>query len=144
MLNRKPFSLFLRMIPLLILLVIGIYFSSLSYVKYINNKQFSDALENVQLLQDYENAVLNERLCFLLLSPALDKNKDICEERVMQSSEILAKLKKQDTNLENWINQIDEIKTNKKRLVTLKLFWVKKVYILSLNLILIRWNLRQR
>jgi len=110
MLNKKPSTLILRSIPLLILFVLSVYYAYSSWQKFNTQKLFIHALENVKSLQTYEHAVLRESLCLLLTDKKT--HSDTCNKERMATHDIYVILQKQEENLDNWMNQTKKFKKN--------------------------------
>jgi signal transduction histidine kinase/ActR/RegA family two-component response regulator len=103
MLNKKTYILVLRSIPLLILLVLSGYYAYSSWQKYNTHRLFTHALENVKNLQNYEQAIIDESLCVLLMDKTT--NQDSCKKQSLKTDTFFNVLKKQEENLDNWMSQ---------------------------------------
>jgi len=93
MLKEKSSHILIIVLPFFILLCISGYFVIKSWSKYQDEKRFDVALNNVQLLQDYEIATLREALCRVLVPDSNNQN-NLCEDRIESTKNILKDMEK--------------------------------------------------
>lgn len=113
MLKEKPLYI-LIIIPLTILLFISGYFSKVMWEKYQYTNTMKVVLEDMQLLQEYENAILDELLCQILVVEKSKKISTICQNRIKKTSVKLEEIKNRDNDLETWSEKASLIKRNLK------------------------------
>ena len=91
MFKNKKISYFFIMIPLLLLLLLGIYFGAKFFNQYLENKVLQKSFKDATLLDKYELTVLNEILTCSLLH---NKNTDaMCKANQQKRSVLLNTLK---------------------------------------------------
>ena len=91
MFKNKKISYFFIMIPLLLLLLLGIYFGAKFFNQYLENKVLQKSFKDATLLDKYELTVLNEILTCNLLH---NKNTDaMCKTNQQKRSTLLTALK---------------------------------------------------
>jgi len=114
MLNKKPFTLLLRILPFVMLLLISGYFTYGAWHKYQTNMHLKHALSHITILQNYEESKLDEALCLLLTSKDNNQSQHLCQERKEDAQTYLKLLKAEDVNLGSWVHKIgiDEKKLN--------------------------------
>ena len=113
MLKAKSLYLFI-VIPLGILLFLSVYLGKTMWDKYQYTTTLKTTSENIQLLQEYENAILDESLCKILVLEKSKKISQICQNRIKKTAELLKEFDKKDSDLSIWKDQISLIKTNLK------------------------------
>jgi len=112
MFKLKQFNWLYTIVPFILLLVISGYFANYYWQKYQQYSALQNTLDSVKILQNYEDAVLDEVLCLELL-PKKSKNKLlICQDRIDKTIDLEKQIKKNHNNLEHWTHQILTIKRN--------------------------------
>ncbi len=115
MLYQRPFKLLITFMPLIILIFMSAYFAKKHWNEYQINNALQHTLENIELLQTYENTVLNESLCNFLSVESSEDSKNIsskCKEDNKESAALKTIIHKRSENLEHWTNKITKIKEN--------------------------------
>jgi len=113
MLKAKLLYLFI-VIPLGILLFLSGYLGKTMWDKYQYTTTLKTTSENIQLLQEYENAMLDESLCKILVLENSKKISQICQNRIKKTAELSKEFDKKNSDLSIWKDQISLIKTNLK------------------------------
>lgn len=135
MLKIKSLYIIIISIPLLILLVIGLYSSDKSWQKYQENKAVQNRLNNAELLEKYEISTLHEILCSKLILEQSSNAKNICKERIEISRKLAQTLKKEENDdVEYLANKIAQYKNvcSKKKIENFETFLGKKdIYSIS-------------
>lgn len=115
MLKTKSFYSIIISIPLLILLVLGFYFSNKSWEKYQETKTLQNTLNHAELLEKYEVSVLNEILCNKIVKQEHSKMTNLCQERISTNTELAKRLAQADDSIKSKVEQIALLKQNKRK-----------------------------
>ena len=128
MLKTKSLYLIIISIPLLILLVLGLYFSDKSWQMYQENKTVQSNLSDASLLDKYEISVLNEILCTKLVAQKDSNVTNICKERTEASKTLAQTLALADDNVKHWAHKIALLRedSSKKKIENFEIFLGKK------------------
>ncbi len=113
MFKTKLLYLFI-IIPLGISLFLSGYLGKTMWDKYQYTTTLKTSFDNIQLLQKYENAILDESLCKILVLKNSKKISQICQDRIKRTSKLLEELNKRDSDVYTWKDQISLMKTNLK------------------------------
>ena len=113
MLKAKSLYLFI-VIPLGILLFLSGYLGKTMWDKYQYTSTLKTISENIQLLQEYESAILDESLCKILVLKNSEKISQICQNRIKKTAELSKEFDEKNSNLSIWKDQISLMKTNLK------------------------------
>lgn len=108
MLNAK--TLYLSIFSLMILLAISTYFTTKTWSEYNKNSTLQNMFENVQTLQSYEDAILDEVLCTYLIPNDKSENAKLCESRIKETQDILNIIESKEDILLEWASQTTSMK----------------------------------
>ena len=128
MLKTKSLYFIIISIPLLILLVLGFYFSDKSWQAYQENKTVQRTLNDAVLLEKYEISVLNEILCTKLVAQQDSEVANICKERIETTKALAQTLEQADDNVKHWAHKIALLRedSSKKKIENFETFLGKK------------------
>jgi signal transduction histidine kinase/CheY-like chemotaxis protein len=107
---KKPFSLFFRALPLLILIGVSGYYAYNSWKTYQKNIYIKKTLTHIKLLQKYEQLNLKKALC--LFNRNQSNLQEECERINNKVKQYRILIQNQNHNLENWIHKLS-LKENK-------------------------------
>ncbi|MBA1419931.1 MAG: hypothetical protein FAF03_03470 [Epsilonproteobacteria bacterium] len=128
MLKIKLLYIIIISIPLLILLVLGFYFSDKSWKRYQENKRVQYILNDTELLDKYEISVLHEILCTKLVGQRNTKILNICKERIETTKSLKKMLDHASDNIKPFISHIERLKekSSKKKIEDFEAFLGQK------------------
>jgi len=100
-------------LPILILLAIGGYFTYTSWFKYKNNMLLQTELHHAKLLQSLENSALNEVVCIATMSEHKKLMQKVCNRTKETTDNLLKEIltQKDDTSLYQIENIIKDVRT---------------------------------
>jgi len=110
--RKKLYKLLITFLPLIILLSISVYFSKESWQNYQKSTNIQDTLKNIELLQKYENSLLDESLCKVLLPENPEEISNICDEHIKNNSMLEQQIISANENLSHWVQEIQKIQKN--------------------------------
>jgi signal transduction histidine kinase/ActR/RegA family two-component response regulator len=110
MLKQKP----VYILTILLLLILGgmsLFFSYTSWQTYQENKRIKSTVENIQVLQKYQTATLNQALCDALIDKNPEKVLAICKNSIGVKKSLLEHISN-DENALVWGKKISSIEKN--------------------------------
>ena len=110
--KQSFYKVLITFLPLIILLFMASYFAKKSWYTYQKSTGFQATLQNVKLLQNYENAILDESLCKAVLPKGSKELSNICQKRIKKSRTLAKMISSRSENLEHWVHQINQIQKN--------------------------------
>jgi len=78
--SRIRINLLAILIPLFIILGVGGYFGSISWLDYMNDLKLQQQIDKIKLLQALEDTVYKEIICVSKMSGQRENLKDVCSD----------------------------------------------------------------
>jgi len=113
---KRYFQFISILLPILILLAIGGYFTYTSWFQYKNNMLLKTELHHAKLLQSLENSALNEIVCIVTMSEHKKLMQKVCNKTKETTDSLLKKIlsQKDDSSLYQLETIIKDIRTKVK------------------------------
>ena len=105
--SRIRINLLAILIPLFIILGVGGYFSSISWLDYINDVKLQQQIEKIKLLQSLEKSVSEEIICVSKMSGQRENLQESCKSSRV-ATDIIVKQLSEATSTQSITEMVDE------------------------------------
>jgi signal transduction histidine kinase/CheY-like chemotaxis protein len=112
--SRIRFNLLAILIPLFLILGVGGYFGSISWIDYMNDLKLQQQIDKIKLLQSLEDTVYQEMICVSKMSGERENLKEVCKDTRDKTDSVIAELSEQSSSqtitqkINNFINSISD------------------------------------
>ena len=112
--SRIRINLLAILIPLFIILGVGGYFGSISWLDYMNDLKLQQQIDKIKLLQALEDTVYKEIICVSKMSGQRENLKDVCSDTRANTDIIVNQLSEQSSKqtISQTINSFFKSDTN--------------------------------
>jgi len=90
--SKIKFSLLSILMPLTIILGVGGYFASISWLDYMNDLNLQQDMEKIEVLQSLENSIYKEMICISKMSGDVENLQDECKDVRANTDSIISNL----------------------------------------------------